>query len=424
MRELQLSLTEPQAAFATAAERFPAIVAGFGSGKTEALCTRLLIQKMLSPASVVGYYAPTYDLVSRVGWTRIEEMLEQHGLSYKTNKVEKVIRVKGYGEFLFRTMENPSALVGYEHADAGVDELDTLKAAHADLAWKKIIARNRQKKPYGIVNSVAVATTPEGFRFVYDRWAKNAAKAELDGYKLYRASTYSNLHNLPPDYIDNLANDYPPQLLQAYIEGLFVNLTSGSVYPNFSRAANSTKEVARAGESLHIGMDFNVYKMAAVVFVIRDGAPLAVGEFTKVRDTPAMIEAIKTRYGGTHKSITIYPDASGQNTSSKSASVSDILLLRQAGFGVDALSQNPPIKDRVAAVNGLILNAAGQRRLRVNVDQCPVFTECLEQQVYDDHGDPDKKAGKDHLNDAAGYFLYRRWPVGRNAAQILQIVGS
>ena len=164
--------------------------------------------------------------------------------------------------------------------------------------------------------------------------------------------------------------------------------------------------------------------MAAVVFVIRDGCPLAVGEFAKVRDTPAMIEAIKTRYGSAKHPITVYPDASGQNTSSKSASVSDILLLRQAGFGVDALSQNPPIKDRVSSVNGLLLNAAGLRRLRVNVDRCPVFTECLEQQVYDEHGDPDKKAGKDHHPDAAGYFLYRRWPVGRNAAQVLQIVGT
>ena len=67
-------------------------------------------------------------------------------------------------------------------------------------------------------------------------------------------------YNLPSDYIPNLQNDYPPALLAAYLNGEFVNLTSGSVYPEFKRSLNSTKEVERAGEHLHIGMDFNVYK--------------------------------------------------------------------------------------------------------------------------------------------------------------------
>jgi hypothetical protein len=81
-------------------------------------------------------------------------------------------------------------------------------------------------------------------------------------------------------------------------------------------------------------------------------------------------------------SITIYPDASGQNTSSKSESVrSDHPA--QAGFQILAKSANPPVKDRVNSVNALILNDQGKRRLMVNTDQCPTFTESLEQQPYD-----------------------------------------
>jgi hypothetical protein len=79
-----------------------------------------------------------------------------------------------------------------------------------------------------------------------------------------------------------------------------------------------------------------------------------------------------------------------------------------------APSQNPPVKDRVNSVNALILNDRGVRRLRVNTDACPTFTECLEQQPYDEkNGEPDKKSGHDHCNDAAGYFLHGRWPVVR-----------
>lgn len=417
-RTLDLSLTEPQAAFALSTAKFPCVVAGFGSGKTKALVDRLGMQKLMFPRQVVAYYAPTYDLVMRVGWARIQELLDTHRIPYKTNKNEKIIKVKGSGEFLFRTMENPAALVGYEHGHAGVDELDTLKPVHAQEAWRKILSRNRQKLPNKATNTIAVATTPEGFRFVYEKWHK----APEEGYVLYRASTYSNLHNLPSDYIQNLEKDYPPNLLAAYVNGQFVNLTRGSVYPVFDRDLNRSTAKPNAGEQLHIGMDFNVNKMSAAVNVIREGRPVAVGEFWKVADTPSMIEAIKTRYGNEHRSITIYPDAAGNATSSKSASISDILLLRQAGFAVDAPSANPKIKDRVAAVNGIILNAAGQRRFTINVDACPNLAECLEQQVYDETtAAPDKKAGKDHLPDALGYFIHRRWPVGRDQPQVLRV---
>lgn len=425
-RVLQISSTAPQAEFLLSKAKHKAFLGGLGSGKSKTLADQCLLNKVAFPRGTVAWYAPTYDLVNSIGRETIEGLLEEHGFSYKTNKVEKIIKVKGYGKFAFKSMENPSVLVGYQTADAAVDELDTMKPVHAKTAYQKIIARNRQKKPFGETNTIATGTTPEGFRFVYEQWGKDVAKAEALGYVLFRASTYSNLHNLPDDYIDTMIGSYPPQLQEAYINAQFVNMTSGSVYPYFKRAVlggNGTTVTENAGEALHIGMDFNVYKMAAAVFVVRDGEPYAIGEFTKVQDTPAMIEAIKTRYGSRHKSISVYPDASGANTSSKSASVSDIKLLREAGFNVQALSQNPPVKDRVAAVNGMLLNGYGHRRLHVNVERCPELAECLEQQVYDENGAPDKKAGKDHLNDACGYFIYRRWPVGKSALKTLALDG-
>lgn len=417
--DLRLSLTAPQAEFATAEDRFPAIVAGFGSGKTEALVSRLLIRKVAFPAGWVGYYGPTFDLVNLIAVPRFEEMLEHHGLPFRLSKKEMVLRVRRLGVFVFRTMERPERIVGYETADAGVDELDTLKKLQAESAWRKIIARNRQKKPFGELNTCAVATTPEGFRFTHEQWVKKGGK----GYRLIRASTYSNAHNLPPDYIPALEASYPPQLLRAYLRGEFVNLTSGSIYPDFDRTLNGTKETLGPFEPLHIGMDFNVYKMAAAVCVIRDGEPRQLEELCNLRDTPAMIEAIRGRYVKAGRSITVYPDASGANTSSKGASLSDIVQLRAAGFEINATAANPAVKDRIASVNGSILNAKGQRRFRINVEACPVSTEALEQQVYDKNGEPDKSTGHDHPNDALGYFIHRRFPVLINTMQRLQLVG-
>src|SRR5690606_11899398 len=101
--------------------------------------------------------------------------------------------------------------------------------------------------------------------------------------------------------------------------------------------------------------------------------------------------------------VTLFPDASGQNSSSKNASESDLSIIRQAGLSVRVNSTNPAIMDRVNAVNALILNGRGERRLKVNTRRCPHLTDGLEQQAFDKNGMPDKSSGIDHVIDAAGY---------------------
>jgi len=159
--------------------------------------------------------------------------------------------------------------------------------------------------------------------------------------------------------------------------------------------------------------------MAAVVFVIRDGLPRALDEFADVFDTPAMIQKIKDRYkrAGQDHTIAVYPDASGQNRKTSGASESDLSLLRAAGFTVVVDATNPSVKDRINSMNAMLSNTYDERRLLVNTNKCQKFTLCLERQVYDDKGEPDKKGGFDHMNDGGGYFITKRWPVVKRTAQ-------
>lgn len=404
-RMLVSRASAPQAAFVNTKAQFPAFVGGFGSGKTNAGIMRAMKLKFANPFQDVAYYLPTYDLVRMIGYPRFSAILRGAGVRYSLNKAEHVISIAGNGRIIFRTLDNPDRIVGYEVADSIVDELDTLKTIDAARAWQQIIARNRQKKPGGALNTVGVATTPEGFRFVYERWAKEPT----EGYELIKASTYSNERNLPAGYIDSLKRSYPAQLINAYIEGEFVNLTSGAVYPDFSRVLNHTNETIQPGEQLHIGQDFNVYNCTSVVCVIRDNKPLILGELTKMRDTPHVIDTIKEKFPG-HE-IHIYPDASGQSNKTINATESDILLLKRAGFHIHVPTKNPFVKERVLAVNALICNSLGERAMMVNTNTAPTVTECLEQQIYDKNGEPDKSEGKDHAPDGLGYLVHYRWPI-------------
>jgi len=407
----QIALTDPQYDFVAAEEQFPAMVAGFGSGKTHAAVVRALAKKTQYPKQNVGYYLPTYDLVTTIGFPRFAESLEEWGLPYKFNKNDKMIHVENAGSIIFRTMDNPERIIGYEVADSLVDELDTLPMEKARDAWNKIISRNRQKKPDGSLNTVGVATTPEGFRFVYDRWQRNPAP----GYRIIKASTMSNARNLPDGYIQSLRDSYPSNLLAAYLDGEFVNLVAGSVYPEFDRGDNATEETIQPGEALHVGMDFNVGKMTAVIHVLRGDDPHAVMEYTGVLDTPAMSALIASRHEG--HAIYVYPDASGQSRKSNNASESDIAILKKARFVVRVNPANPRVKDRVLSVNAMI-HKDGARRYRVNPQMCPQLVESLEKQAYDKHGEPDKDGGLDHAVDAAGYFIAYRYPIKHRIALV------
>lgn len=406
-----MPLSDVQKAFATSMEAFPAFVGGFGSGKTAAAIARALALKSIFRDCDIAYYLPTYPLVEDIAFRRFPELLERKGWAYKLNKQSSYIEFPNAGRIIFRTMENPERIVGYEVAHSILDELDTLKIDKARDVWNKVIARNRQKCSRG--NTVAVATTPEGFRFVYDRWVKNPK----DGYKLFRAKTMDNVANLPEGYIENLQNSYPAALLSAYLDGEFVNLNAGSVYAEFDRVLNASDQVIIDSEPLHIGLDFNVTKMAAVIHVLRNDNPHAVNELTGIFDTPAMIQAIKSRYNS-HK-IFIYPDASGNNRKSQNASESDIALLKQAGFNIMVNPANPAVKDRILAMNKLI----GERKYLVNPDTCPELVESLERQAYDKNGDPDKTAGFDHVLDATGYCIAYRYPIRARTIQHIRMSG-
>ena len=428
MTTINPTLNIPQSQFLQLPHKFRAYVAGFGSGKTWVGCSGICAHFWQWPGINQGYFAPTYPQIRDIFYPTMEEVAETMGLRVEINESNKELHFyegrRYRGTTICRSMEKPHTIVGFKIGNALIDELDVMKADKATIAWRKIIARMRYNEP-GLRNGIDVTTTPEGFKFVYQQFVKAVREkpALACMYGLIQASTYDNAKNLPDDYIESLRESYPPQLIEAYLNGQFVNLASGSVYPNFDRRLNHSGEVEAESEPLHVGLDFNVLNMTATINVIRDDLPITVGELTQVRDTPTMAQMLKERFKDKGHQVIVYPDASGQNTSSKNAAESDLSILKQKGFTIRVDTRNPAVRDRVNAVNAMILNDKGERRWKVNTDRCPVLTEALEQQAYDKNGEPDKTTGHDHPNDAQGYFLVNRWPIVKRTAGTRNIRG-
>lgn len=400
------------------------LCSGFGGGKSWSAARKVVQLLCLNPGYDGIVTEPTIPLLVKIMYPELEKSFDEAGLRWKFNKQDKIYNVLVKGKWtrvICESMENYTRLIGINAAWIVADEFDTTKQDVAMAAYHKLLGRLRA----GIVRQFVIVSTPEGFRAMYQIF-----EVEKDSQKrLIRAKTTDN-HHLPPDFIDTLRSQYPANLIDAYLEGKFVNLTSGAVYKMFDREQNASTEEVQPEDTLIIGMDFNVTKMAAVVYVRRQRVTEAkefrdeihaVDEFVDLFDTPAMIDEIEARYPDhcAAGKVVIYPDSSGKSRKTVNASSSDIAQLEDAGFEVEYDSVNPPVKDRLIAMNTMMCNSKGVRQYFVNMAKCPTLAKCLEQQVYDlKKGEPDKTAGVDHMNDAAGYPIVHLFPVIRPIAVV------
>lgn len=430
---LELELSTPQSKFFMSQAKYTALVCGFGSGKTFVGTVRLLSTVIQYPTMNFLYCAPTLSLVRDIFYPLMGELLSDIGMKYTINRSENIVFVEGHGQIFCRSMERPELLVGFSVGDALLDEWDLITIERGTQVLNKVSSRMRQRFPDGKKNQIYVTTTPEGFKQTYINFKKKPLKDSL----LLRASTHSNAKNLPDDYIQSLMDQYPKELIEAYLDGKFVNLTSGSVYYSFRRENSKAgmddscdcTSVYRDGETLHCGIDFNVLDCSVTIGVKRmvkqqgalDKEELHIIDgLYHLNDTDEIAEVLRNKYP--RSPIYVYPDSSGSSTSSKSANKSDFTILKKAGLHIRAKSKNPLIKERVASVNG----ALQHHKVRINVSNCKELVESLEQQVYNQNtGQPAKliNSSIDDINDSLGYLVYYIYPISRITSQQVQLSG-
>ena len=303
-------------------------------------------------------------------------------------------------------MENYERLVGINASWAVMDEVDTSKGDIAEKAYNKILGRIRT----GNVRQLCIFSTPEGFSFCWKCFVKDINKGSK---RLIKARTLDNKY-LPQDFIDTLKSQYPENLLQAYLNGEFVNLSSGTIYSYFNRETHHSNEDYKKGETIYVSQDFNYLGCISIVYVKRNGFDVAIDEIIS-NDTKSIIANIKNRYPDSH--VCIYPDASG-NAHKTSSSTTDIQMLRQAGFTVYVNNSNPSVRDRINITNNLF----DKQKVKVNTTKCPKFTESLEQHSYDEKtGEPCKYSGGatvDDFTDGGTYYLAYEYPMTQKSFKV------
>ena len=388
------------------------VSAGYGAGKTRALCAKAVSLALANQGFIGCVMEPTGPLIRDIWQNDFEDFLEAYSVPYSFRASplpEYVLHLPGGDtKILCRSFENWTRIIGLNLAWVLADEIDTVAPSIAAKAFPKILGRLRS----GHVRPFGAASTPEGFRWMHATFASDDARSRTDR-RLIKMRTVDNPH-LPPDFIERLQANYDPSLLRAYLDGEFVNLTTGQVYDRFNRAVHVVPcdwDELEA-ETILLGVDFNVGLMSGVLAVRRGRELHVFDEVAGAHDTDALAQEVRRRYP--HARILGYPDASGTARSTNS-SRSDVAILQSYDISNMAPKANPPVRDRVASVQALLENGKGERRLFID-PRCKRLIECLELQSYDEKGDPDKATGHDHMNDALGYIVHRCFEVGRASA--------
>ena len=393
-------------------------IGGFGSGKSWALAAKLIFLGLENPGQVLMACEPTFPMIRTVLIPALDAALEQWEIPFTFRASPQpeysVALPTGTIKVLCQSAENYQRIRGQNIAAAVWDECDTSPTETAQKAGEMLLARMRT----GLVNQLAVASTPEGFRWAYRTFV------EQDGpdKRLIKVKTKDN-PNLPPEFIPSLERNYPPQLIAAYLEGEFVNLANCALYPDFDRSLHYTDAEPGDNETIFVGIDINVGN-SVTQHCLRRGNEFHFFAEAVYRDTQQIAEGLKELYPEHFKrgQLTLIPDAASKQRSTAAAQESDIGILRKAGHHVIQQQSNPLVQDRINAVNFCI----SQGRLKVG-NGCKHLIRTLEQHAFDDKGKPEKGGvgmeDLSHAGDAMGYAVYRlaairQWRTGGSSFRV------
>lgn len=407
-------LPAQQEFIADESHRIVGYIGGFGSGKSFALAAKAIWLGLSNPGTTAMVAEPSFPMIRTVFIPAMDDALNRWEVDYDfrvSPQPEYTLHLPtGDVRILCQSAENWQRVRGQNISYVLWDEADTSPVETAQKAGEMFLARMR----VGKVNQLALASTPEGFRYCYRTFV------EQDGpdKRLIRVKTKDN-PNLPEGFIESLQRNYPAQLINAYLEGHFVNMASCSIYPEFDRSLNYTDAKPGPSDTVFVGIDLNVGNCVTQHF-LRKGDEFHFFNEKVYRDTQQIAAGLKEMYPDHFRrgQLVLIPDAASKQRSTAAAQESDVGILKRAGHRVEAQQSNPLVQDRINAVNVLI----EQRLVKVG-NNCKHLIRTLEQHAYDDKGKPEKGGiGMDdlsHAGDAAGYGIYRfaairKWKTGRS----------
>ena len=392
-----MPLSKPQKQVLECDKRFRVLITGRRFGKTFLAVTELA-KFARYPKKKVWYVAPTYRMAKDIVWFELVDKLTKHKWIKKTNNSDLSILLRNGSQISLRGADNENSLRGVGLDFLVMDEFADVK----EHAWYEVLRPTLSDKN----GSALFCGTPRG----YGNWSYNLFTKEDDNWASFQFTTLDG-GQVSANEIEQAKADLDERTFNQEYMASFVNY-AGQIYYNFDRKENVIDKYEPKTAEIHIGMDFNIDPMSAVVTEIQGNNIYIYDEIILYSsNTDEMVQEIKTRYSGKH--IFAYPDPASKQRKTSAGGVTDLSILKNAGFNMRLRNTHPLVRDRINAVNTKLKNANGKRTLFI-AKNCKTMLKAIERQIYKEGTSVPEKGEYDHSNDALGYLVEYLFPVRRD----------
>jgi hypothetical protein len=316
----------------------------------------------------------------------------------KINETELSFELKNGSIIALKGADNYDSLRGI-----GLDYLVLDEFADIDQeAWYETLRPTLADREGGAL----FIGTPKGLN-----WAHDLFTAQDEYPDEWRSFSYTTIEggNVKPEEVEAARRSLDIRTFRQEFEATFETF-SGRIFYAFDRKYNLRAYTDELPRDIHIGMDFNLDPMSAIV-AIKLGNELQVIDEIKIfgSNTDELVAEITTRFPD--RRIICYPDPAGAARKTSAGGRTDHTILRNAGFTVLAPSRHNPVRDGINAVNAKLRSSSGITSLYID-PKCKYSIECLEKQTYKEGTSiPDKDSGFDHMNDALRYMVDYLFPI-------------
>lgn len=370
--------------------KFLHLSGGFGSGKTHALCMKAIQLSYLNKHIPGGLLCPSYGDFKKDVKPLLEEILDRHKVKYRYTDMKYYFP---WSKAPMYVVTGKNKLRGPNWGWAVINEATLIPW----VRYKEVVGRVRLKRAPR--PQIASSGTPEGFGSDYhEHLIETPFSANV---RVIYGSTRDNLQNLSDDYIPSLEAAFDKIMLDAYLDGLFVNMVGNRFYYNYGSKNEDTSIVHDEMATVHAMMDFNVEHMTTTLWHFDGYRLLGFDEIVipNNADTEKMCNALIDR-GYTPDRTIVYPDPAGKARSTKGNS--DVQIIKNCGFmDIKVRSQAPPFRRRQLNANNLL----DKRRVLINPVKMPTMKRDF-LAVTQDPGTYEKLKDNPKLTHASDGFDY------------------
>ena len=339
---------------------------------------------------------------------------------------DKVLKLKNGSLVAFKSAQSGvSAYQGVERDWIHFDE-EHPKNIYNEAAIR--VGAGKRLKIFGTATLLPPEGKIGGVTWVYSEILKPWSEGKLKDVACFSASIYDNPHILREE-IRILESRFPPESTEGRIRlgGEWLPGLSGSrAYPQFDAAIHVRPQPEPwPNRPIVWCFDFNVSPMVSLVGQRDKQFFRFMHEFYMEQgNLPEMCQLFCDFYPRHFGEVWIYGDSTGKNRTSQTG-ISDYRTIQNymrrypSPIRLRIPESNPPVPDRISAVNRALKNEDGESMVEVD-PSCEALIQDFEQVIRDPRGgikkttDPgDPYFFRTHCSDAAGYWISAVEPVRR-----------